>query len=102
MDQLDPAQGRHTAGAVTALKAQQDEALDLAVMGSGELIQTLMKHNLVDRYVLLIHPLVLGSDRRLFAHEGTSAALQLVSAKATPTPAWWLRPTSPGEQEEYD
>jgi dihydrofolate reductase len=45
--------------AVAALKAQQGG--DLVIMGSGELIQTLMKHNLVDRYVLLIHPLVLGS-----------------------------------------
>lgn len=71
--------------AVTALKAQQDEALDLVVMGSGELIQTLMKHNLVDRYVLLIHPLLLGSGQRLFAHGDTSAELQLVRAKATPT-----------------
>ena len=68
--------------AVAALKAQQGD--DLVVMGSGELIQSLMKHNLIDRYVLLIHPLVLGSGRRLFADDGTSARLQLVSAKATP------------------
>src|SRR5204863_4238814 len=53
-------------------------------MGSGELIQTLMKHNLVDRYVLLIHPLVLGSGRHLFTDGGAFAALHLVSAKATP------------------
>lgn len=68
--------------AVTALKAQQGG--DLVMMGSGELIQTLMKHNLVDRYLLLIHPLVLGSGRRLFSDDGALAALQLVSAKATP------------------
>ena len=68
--------------AVTALKAQQGE--DLVVMGSGNLIQTLMKHNLVDRYVLLIHPLVLESGQRLFADGGVFATLQLVSAKATP------------------
>jgi dihydrofolate reductase len=54
-------------------------------MGSGELIQTLIKHNLIDRYILLLHPLVLGSGRRLFneAQSGASAKLQLVSAKAT-------------------
>ena len=69
--------------AVTALKAQ--EGGDLVMMGSGELIQTLMKHSLIDRYVLLIHPLVLGSGRRLFSDGGASVALQLVSAKATPT-----------------
>jgi dihydrofolate reductase len=69
--------------AVTALKAQ--EGGDLIIMGSGELIQTLMKHNLIDRYLLLIHPLVLGSGRHLFSDGGASVALQLVSAKATPT-----------------
>ena len=62
---------------------------DVAIVGGknsslGELIQTLMKHNLVDRYVLLIHPLVLGSGRHLFTDGGAFAALHLVSAKATP------------------
>lgn len=67
--------------AVTALKAQPRD--DLVVMGSGQLSQTLMKYNLIDRYVLLIHPLVLGAGQRLFADDGTFASLQLVSAKAT-------------------
>ena len=69
--------------AVAGLKAQPGK--DLLVMGSGELIQTLMKHNLVDWYVLLIHPLLLGSGRRLFADGGAFAALQLVGTKTTPT-----------------
>jgi len=68
--------------AVAGLKAQPGK--DVVVMGSGELIQTLMKHNLVDRYVLLIHPLVLGSGRHLFTDGSAFAALHLVSAKATP------------------
>ena len=71
--------------AVSDLKAKQDEKLDLVIMGSGELIQTLMEHNIIDRYVLLIHPLVLGSGQRLFREESPFATLQLVSAKATPT-----------------
>ncbi len=70
--------------AVAELKAQQDKDLDLVIMGSGELIQTLMQHNLIDRYVLLIHPLVLGSGRRLFPDNGTFATLQLISAKEAP------------------
>jgi dihydrofolate reductase len=69
------------AQAVAGLKAQPGQ--DFMIMGSGELVQTLMKHNLVDRFVLLIHPLVLGSGRRLFPEGGTYAALQLVSVKAT-------------------
>jgi len=69
------------AKAVTALKEEQGG--DLVMMGSGGLIQSLMPHNVIDRYVLLIHPLVLGSGRRLFPDEGAQAALHLVSAKST-------------------
>jgi dihydrofolate reductase len=69
------------ARAVAGLKTQSGQ--DFMIMGSGELVQTLMKHNLVDRFVLLIHPLVLGSGRRLFPDGGTYAALELVSVKAT-------------------
>ena len=52
-------------------------------MGSGELVQSLMRRNLVDEYVLLIHPLVLGSGRRLFPDGGAFAALQLVATSTT-------------------
>jgi dihydrofolate reductase len=69
------------AEAVAKLKQQVDK--DLLIMGSGELIQSLMQHNLVDTYLLLIHPLVLGSGRRLFAEGGPTAALQLVDTKRT-------------------
>jgi dihydrofolate reductase len=69
------------AQAVAGLKAQPGQ--DFMIMGSGELVQTLMKHNLVDRFVLLIHPLVLGSGRRLFPDNGAYANLQLISSKTT-------------------
>jgi dihydrofolate reductase len=69
--------------AVSALKAEQGG--DIVVMGSGELIQTLMKHNLIDRYVFLIHPLVLGTGQRLFADDSTFATYHLISAKSTPS-----------------
>jgi dihydrofolate reductase len=55
------------------------------VLGSGELVQALMQHDLVDEYVLLIHPLVLGSGRRLFTDGGASTALRLVDTKTTTT-----------------
>src|SRR5229473_1429851 len=71
------------AEAVARLKEVQGK--DLLVMGSGELVQSLMRHNLVDEYVLLIHPLVLGSGRRLFADGGAFAALRLVDTKTTTT-----------------
>jgi dihydrofolate reductase len=58
---------------------------DIAIMGSGELIQSLAPHNLIDEYLLMIHPLILGSGRRLFP-EGTSfAALRLVNSAPTTT-----------------
>jgi dihydrofolate reductase len=69
--------------AVAKLKEQPGK--DLVVLGSGELVQSLMEHDLVDEYVLLIHPLVLGSGRRLFTDGGASAALRLVDTKTTTT-----------------
>ena len=71
------------AEAVARLKEQPRK--DLLVLGSGELIQSLMRRNLVDEYVLLIHPLVLGSGRRLFTDGGAFATLRLVDAKTTAT-----------------
>ena len=44
-----------------------------------------MRRNLVDEYVLLVHPLVLGSGRRLFPDDGSFAALRLVDVKTTTT-----------------
>jgi len=69
------------AEAVERLK--EEPGKDLVVMGSGVLVQSLMKRNLVDRYVLLIHPLVLGSGRRLFPDGGAFAALRLVATSTT-------------------
>ena len=69
--------------AVARLKAQAGK--DLVVLGSGELAQTLMKHNLVDEFVLLIHPLVLGGGRRLFRDGNPTATLRLVDSKTTTT-----------------
>ena len=69
--------------AVARLKEEPGE--DLAVLGSGELIRTLMRHDLVDEYVLTIHPLVLGTGRRLFADDGRRAALRLVESLTTTT-----------------
>jgi dihydrofolate reductase len=71
------------AEAVAILKGQLSE--DLGVLGSGQLVQSLMRRNLVDEYVLTIHPLVLGSGRRLFPDGGVPTALRLVEAKTTTT-----------------
>jgi len=71
------------AEAVAGLRRQPGK--DLVVLGSGELVQSLMRRNLIDHYVLLIHPLVLGSGRRLFPDGGAFADLRLHDAKPTTT-----------------
>lgn len=71
------------AAAVARLK--QQPAGDLTVMGSGEFIQSLMRHDLIDEYLLLIHPLVLGSGRRMFAGGGLSSSLRLVDSAVSTT-----------------
>src|ERR671919_322594 len=63
------------AEAVATLKEQPGN--DLLVLGSGELVRMLTERGLVDRYVLLIHPLVLGSGRRLFTEGTTPTNLRL-------------------------
>jgi dihydrofolate reductase len=69
--------------AVTRLKEQPDK--DIVVLGSGELIQSLMRQNLIDEYLLLIHPVVLGSGRRLFPDGSPPANLRLVDSVTTTT-----------------
>ena len=69
------------AEAVARLKEQPGK--DLVVLGSGVLVQSLMRRNLVDEYVLMIHPLVLGTGRRLFTDSGAFAALRLVETVTT-------------------
>jgi dihydrofolate reductase len=68
---------------VAQLKGELDQ--NLLVMGSGEMTQSLMRAKLVDEYILLIHPLVLGSGRRLFRDGSPFAALRLVNVKTTTT-----------------
>ena len=71
------------AASIGELKARQDK--DIVIFGSGELIQSLMRDDLVDKYVLLIHPLVLGCGRRLFTDGGAPASLCLLDSKTTST-----------------
>jgi len=58
---------------------------NIVVLGSGDLLQTLMRHNLVDEYILLVHPIVLGTGRRLFNDGGTFARLDLIRSTTTTT-----------------
>jgi dihydrofolate reductase len=55
------------------------------VHGSGNLIQTLIRHDLVDRYRLWVFPVVLGTGKRLFADGTVPAGLKLVDSKVSTT-----------------
>jgi dihydrofolate reductase len=63
---------------VSRLKQQRGQ--DILVAGSGNLVLTLMQHNLIDEYRLLVYPVVLGSGKRLFK-EGSNTTLSLVETK---------------------
>jgi dihydrofolate reductase len=71
------------ADAVARLK--EEPGGDLVVLGSGELTRSLMRRGLVDEFILLVHPLVLGQGRRLFPDEGPPAELRLVDSVTTTT-----------------
>jgi dihydrofolate reductase len=70
--------------AETVARLKKEPGKQLVVLGSGRLVQSLMRSNLVDEFVLQIHPLILGAGLRLFA-EGTTASIRLVDSKTTPT-----------------
>ncbi len=68
--------------------ASLKEALDdnLVLFGSGVLVRSLVRGDLVDEFVLLTHPLVLGSGRRLFSDPGSNlSAFRLIGSATTDT-----------------
>ena len=66
-------------------KLKQGTGKDIQVMGSGDLVQTLIRHDLVDEYRLMIHPLVLGTGKRLFRDETPLMRFRLVDSSASGT-----------------
>jgi len=66
-------------------KLKQGDGSELQVHGSGNLIQTLLQHGLVDEYRLWVFPLVIGSGKRLFADGTIPAGLRLVDSKVSTT-----------------
>jgi dihydrofolate reductase len=55
------------------------------VLGSGELVQTLIRHDLVDEYQLMIHPIVLGGGTRFFREVSTPLRWKLIDSRSTST-----------------
>jgi dihydrofolate reductase len=71
--------------AVAALK--EEDGGDLLVIGSTELVQTLIQHGLVDEFQLVIDPLLVGGGKRIFPDDGGLRPLRLVDHEATGTGA---------------
>jgi dihydrofolate reductase len=70
---------------VVALK--QEDGDDLHVIGSTQLVQTLIEHDLVDEFRVMIDPVVLGGGKRIFRDDGALRPLRLVDNQATTTGA---------------
>jgi dihydrofolate reductase len=64
---------------VTKLKQQPGE--DILIAGSGRLVHTLMQHDQIDEYRLMVFPVVLGAGKRLFKDASETSVLRLVEAK---------------------
>jgi dihydrofolate reductase len=58
---------------------------DLVIMGSGELVRSLLPHDLIDELFLMIHPVVLGSGIRLFEPDREVTQLRLAESTVTTT-----------------
>jgi dihydrofolate reductase len=71
--------------AVAALK--QGDGGDLHVIGSTQLVHTLVEHDLVDEYRLMIDPIVLGGGKRIFDDNGVRRSLRVVASQVTSTGA---------------
>ena len=66
-------------------KLKEQSGKSLQVIGSGNLAHSLMEHGLVDEYNLMIHPVVLGSGKRLFDQGAPKVPLRLVDSKTSST-----------------
>ncbi|MFA1821088.1 dihydrofolate reductase family protein [Virgibacillus oceani] len=67
---------------VQSLKREPGQ--DIAIHGSGELVNSLMQHDLIDELHMMIFPIVLGQGERLFESHETSTALKLIETKKLP------------------
>jgi dihydrofolate reductase len=72
---------------ISGLKQQFSQAI--TILGSGDLVRTLMHHHLIDEYLLVVCPLILSKGKRLF-QDANQTTLRLVTSKAYTTGAVWL------------
>jgi dihydrofolate reductase len=80
--------GDNVAEEISRLKEQPGK--DISISGSGTLVQSLLRDDLIDEFRLLVHPIVVGSGKRLFADEGDRKPLELVDSKTFSTGVVYL------------
>jgi dihydrofolate reductase len=73
---------------ITELKRQPGK--DITIIGSAALVQSLLRDGLLDELRLMVHPVVLGSGKRLFEDEGDQKALELLDSKTFSTGVLYL------------
>ena len=91
--------GDDVAEAVAALK--QEDGADLHVIGSTKLVQSLIEHDLVDEFRLMIDPVVVGGGKRIFGDDGVLRPLRLIDGQVTTTGAI-LATYAPERRKEGD
>ena len=72
-------------GEETVAALKEDSDVDLTILGSGELVRSLVRRNLIDQFILLIHPLILGAGQRMFGDDGTLTKFKLTESVPTTT-----------------
>ena len=87
MAEFDPDKG-NVAEEITELKRLPGK--DITIIGSAALVQSLLRDELLDELRLMVHPVVLGSGKRLFEDEGDQKALELVDSKTFSTGVLYL------------
>ena len=83
---------------ITELKQQPGR--DIAILGSGTLVRSLLQDDLLDELRLIIHPIVLGSGKRLFEDGGDHKTLELVDSKTFGTGVLYLTYQPTGKEVE--
>jgi dihydrofolate reductase len=89
--------GSEFAEGITRLKQQPGK--DIAILGSGALVRSLLQYDLLDELRLIVHPIVLGSGKRLFEDEGYRKTLELVDSKTFVTGVLYLT-YQPAQEKE--
>ncbi len=81
-------------------KLKQQPGQDILIAGSGELVHTLMQHDLIDEYRLMVYPVVLGSGKRLFRDGSDTTVLRLVETRTFSSGVVVLSYQSAGKEEK--